>query len=388
MLAEEVFKRFAGRVVFLTCELSGDLTKQASGVLVSDDGFIVTNAHVVEECRSISAVYVNPPLRRSFDATLKYYDKRTDTAVLKVMEKGFEHFELGPRITFEPVQPGARVYAIGNPRGLLQSISEGLVSGIRDEDGVSWIQHSASISPGSSGGALISSEGDLVGINSFLLENSQNLNVAVPAGTLMTALSAARALTGVLDFPSAQQSTNVAQVKAWYAAANGGDSLAIAKLRNAGKQGDVSAQLYLGFLYFEGVGVPRDDAESAKWSRMAAEQGNAEAQVSLATCYGRGWGVQLDQAQEVEWFRKAAEQGNAGAQEALGELYEKGEGVPTDDAEAAKWYRMAAVQGLAPAQLHLGVLYMDVKGVPKDFSEAYFWIKVFVMLWRGPLVMA
>jgi S1-C subfamily serine protease len=201
MTAEQVFRRVASRIVFLTCDVSEPETYLASGVLVSGDGFIVTNAHVVERCRTITATYIDGSSQRSFDSTLRYYDKRTDTAVLKLQAQGLEHFDLGPWQKYQQVRAGARVYAIGNPRGFAQTISEGLVSGIRDENGVSWIQHSAPISPGSSGGALISSQGDLVGINSFLLENSQNLNFAVPAATLSTALSAARAKTGYLGFP-------------------------------------------------------------------------------------------------------------------------------------------------------------------------------------------
>jgi hypothetical protein len=86
---------------------------------------------------------------------------------------------------------------------LEQSISEGIVSGNRDEDGVSWIQHSAPISPGSSGGALLSSRGELLGINSFLVQESQNLNFAVPAATLARALSGARNLADFLKYPPA-----------------------------------------------------------------------------------------------------------------------------------------------------------------------------------------
>ena len=169
---------------------------QASGVLVSADGFVVTNAHVVEGCRSVSATQISGVSRRSSEAVLKYYDKKSDTAVLKVEGQGFEFFDLLTRTA----RVGERVYSIGNPRGLEQSISEGIVSGLREEDGILWIQHSAPISPGSSGGALISSRGDLLGINSWFVKESQSLNFAVPASTLASAYSGARALR-ILQFP-------------------------------------------------------------------------------------------------------------------------------------------------------------------------------------------
>ena len=329
----------------------------ASGVLVSDDGLVVTNAHVAEGCQAIRATYISGPSRRSYDATLKYYDKATDTAVLKLPARDLDHFDLGPWAKYEEVRVGARVYAIGNPRGLEQSISEGIVSGIRKENGVTWIQHSAPISPGSSGGALISSAGDLLGINSFLLEDSQNLNFAVPASTLITALSAARS-------------------RVWREAAEHGDAEAASALRKAADEGDAPAQLNLGLLYYEGHAVPQDYAQAPAGVRKAAEQGNAEAQASLGAAYDMGRGVQQDYAQATAWLRKAAEQGYAKAQDRLGTAYALGKGVQQDDAQAAVWIRKAAEQGIADSQVYLGVSYMAGVGVPKDFSESYFWLKI------------
>jgi S1-C subfamily serine protease len=195
--AEEIFARFAREILFLTCNVSADEAKQASGVLVSQDGFVVTNAHVVEGCRSITVTYMNGAVRRSYSPVLKYYDKLTDTAVLKLPEQGVEYLPIPARTA----RIGERVYSIGNPRGLEQSISEGIVSGYRQEGGASWIQHSAPISAGSSGGALLSSRGELLGINAFLITESQNLNFAVPAETLTRSLSAARARADNLEYP-------------------------------------------------------------------------------------------------------------------------------------------------------------------------------------------
>jgi S1-C subfamily serine protease len=202
MSAEEIFRRFAGRILFLTCDESAETSGLASGVLVSADGFVVTNAHVVEGCKSINATYISATSRRSYEAVLKYYDEKSDTAVLKIADQGLDFFSLPGRAA----RTGERVYAIGNPRGLEQSISEGIVSGNREEDGLLWIQHSAPISPGSSGGALLSSRGELLGINSFLLRESQNLNFAVPAAMLARALSTARTVTISVAFPPAPQS--------------------------------------------------------------------------------------------------------------------------------------------------------------------------------------
>ena len=162
MSAETIFRRFASRILFLTCDKSADESALASGVLVSADGLIVTNAHVVEGCRSMAAIKMRGQSRQNYVPVLKYCDERNDVAVLKIVGHSFDFFKLPVRSP----QVGERVYAIGNPRGLAQSISEGIVSGNRELDGTPWIQHSAPISPGSSGGALISSRGELLGINS------------------------------------------------------------------------------------------------------------------------------------------------------------------------------------------------------------------------------
>lgn len=476
MSAEDVFKRLASRIFFLTCEESADEHALASGVLVSADGFIVTNAHVVQKCRSMTATFINGASRRFYEPVLKYYDDQSDTAVLKIPAEGLDFFDVLAR----PVRIGERVYAIGNPRGLEQSISEGIVSGNREQDGVPWIQHSAPISPGSSGGALISSRGELLGINAWTRTESQNLNFAVPAATLARALSGARTLTGFVDFPpnAVQTGTYSGVVLNLTANVSAGFKIVVAEsrgtiqgcmavkppligsgyligtthgsqfsfvvvgdsarmgfdgqraainlvgtfsvsipdggsgqngtfmlrrtsaegpgsgfkaqscpndatvTRETAEQGDASAQLSLGLLYYEGKGVPQDYAHAIVWIRKAALQGNAEAQATLGGVYELGKGVDQDGAEAAAWYRMAAEQGNAGripiaeVQNHLGLLYATGNGVPRDDAEAAKWFRKAAEQGNVSAQINLGAAYLYGVGVPQDYGESYFWFRV------------
>ena len=98
-------------------------------------------------------------------------------------------------------------------------------------------------------------------------------------------------------------------------------------------------------------------AQNIERVRQAAEQGDAEAQVSLGTMYSQGIGMPEDDREAAKWYRKAAEQGMALAQASLGLMYAQGDGVPEDDREAAKWYRKAAEQGMAGAQSSLGFMY-------------------------------
>jgi TPR repeat protein len=403
MRSEAIFSRFAGRVLFLTCDLSADDETLASGVLVSADGFFVTNAHVVEGCRSLTATYISGASRRPYEATLKYYDKKSDTAVLKIEGRGFDFFNLVAR----NVHVGERVYTIGNPRGLEQSMSEGIVSGLRSEDGTSWIQHSAPISPGSSGGALISSRGELLGINSWYGKESQNLNFAVPASTLVTAFAGARALRESLRFPGlppvsqadappraepppdlplpshpspSEQGDPIAQYKAGEAYFLGQDvpkdySTAAKWFRNAADQGYAPAQVMLGSMLENGAGVPQDDAEAAKWYRKAADQGQPLAQYDISAMFRSGRGVAQNDPEAARWLRKAADQGLAGAQYGLGVMLNDGEGVQQNDAEAAKWFRKAADQGHDLAQYNLGLKYHKGQGVPQDDAEAAKWLR-------------
>ncbi len=151
-------------------------------------------------------------------------------------------------------------------------------------------------------------------------------------------------------------------------------STAFAGFKKLAEQGDVPAQFYLGVMYDNGRGVPKDEQQAVVWYRKAAEQGNAGAQYSLGWGYAQGRGVPKDDQQAVAWSGKAAEQGHVTAQLVLGMMYAQGRGVPKDEQQAVVWYRKAAEQGLAGAQYSLGMMYADGQGVPKDEQSAYFWL--------------
>ena len=93
------------------------------------------------------------------------------------------------------------------------------------------------------------------------------------------------------------------------------------------KMGNATAQLHLGYMYEEGLGVSQDNAKAVEWYRKAAEQVHATAQCNLGIMYENGRGVSQDNAKAVEWYRKSAEQGNAFAQCKLGYMYGQGRGI-------------------------------------------------------------
>jgi hypothetical protein len=214
----QIFERFSPKVVILKIYTKGIQRSLASGLVISSDGFIATNAHVVEDAEEIYTIFLrtNPSSSsltaqffiqsakipsvtedKPLIAELRYYDQQSDIAILKVDLKDFKAFDEMPQ---KIPNIGERVYAIGNPRGLEHSISEGIVSGIREIEGHLLVQHTAPISPGSSGGALISSEGAFIGMNTFALKESQNLNFAIPNAAIQIAHMKARA-SKKIQFP-------------------------------------------------------------------------------------------------------------------------------------------------------------------------------------------
>lgn len=149
-----------------------------SGFVVSEDGKILTNFHVVDGASKIKAVDNNG---NYIDIKgIYYYNEEQDLALLQLDSSNkFPYVKLGDS---DSLQLGEQVVAIGSPKGLQNSISEGIVSRIKKgfRDGYTDIQVSAAISSGSSGGALFNMKGEVVGITYAKLDNAENVNFAIP----------------------------------------------------------------------------------------------------------------------------------------------------------------------------------------------------------------
>jgi Do/DeqQ family serine protease len=144
-----------------------------SGVLVKADGLIITNAHVVKGADEIRVVLFD---RREFDAKLVAQDERYDLALLRIDTAGdrFPFIELRDS---DSIEVGDVVLAIGNPFGLNQTVTSGIISALaRSAGGINdssfFIQTDAAINPGNSGGALVSLDGRLIGINTAIYSQS------------------------------------------------------------------------------------------------------------------------------------------------------------------------------------------------------------------------
>jgi serine protease Do len=167
-----------------------------SGVIVDSEGWIVTNAHVVENARNVRVDLVQPPaagtggsiLRprsRRLNARIVGLDRETDVALLKVEERGLPALELGDS---EALRQGQLVMAFGSPLGLENSASLGVVSAVarqlKPDEPMIYVQTDASINPGNSGGPLVDAEGRMVGLNTLILSQSggnEGIGFAAPS---------------------------------------------------------------------------------------------------------------------------------------------------------------------------------------------------------------
>jgi len=163
-----------------------------SGVILSDDGYIVTNNHVVQGARKIEVRLASTSReearKATMIATLIGSDREADLAVLKVERSGLPHLDLGDS---DGLKQGQLVMAFGNPLGLEGSASTGIISStarrLRSEDAMVYVQTDAPINPGNSGGPLLDTEGRVVGINTFILTQSggsEGLGFSIPSNVV------------------------------------------------------------------------------------------------------------------------------------------------------------------------------------------------------------
>lgn len=169
-------------------------TAAGSGIIISEDGYILTNNHIVNssstsyyyelgKANKVTVTLYNDSTK--YDATIVGTDSQTDLAVIKIEKNGLKAAELGDS---DAVQVGEFAMAIGNPLGLTDSVTAGIVSAVNrevsDQDGNSYvaIQTDASINSGNSGGALVNSKGQVIGVNTLKLSGTgvEGVGFAIP----------------------------------------------------------------------------------------------------------------------------------------------------------------------------------------------------------------
>jgi Do/DeqQ family serine protease len=189
---DPIFRRFFG---------GGQLQQQqqrslGSGVIVDPSGLVVTNYHVIENADEVKVALAD---KREFEAEIVLKDQRTDLVVLRV-KNGSERFQALDLGNSDDLLVGDVVLAIGNPFGVGQTVTHGIVSALaRTQVGISdyqfFIQTDAAINPGNSGGALVDMNGKLVGINTAIFSRSggsQGIGFAIPANMVRFVIASAK----------------------------------------------------------------------------------------------------------------------------------------------------------------------------------------------------
>lgn len=188
----DVIGRVMPAVVAVNCYISARpydqliLSGSGSGAVISEDGYIITNQHVIDGAAKVMVV---TPDYRSFEAKIIGEDKLTDLALLKVEGTGLIHIPLG---NSDAVQVGETVLAVGNPLGFLKhTVTRGIISALEREVrsaysqyAYTYIQTDAVINPGNSGGPLVNLKGEVIGINSAKISGAEGIGLAIPANTV------------------------------------------------------------------------------------------------------------------------------------------------------------------------------------------------------------
>lgn len=184
LLNDPFFKQFFGDAFGAIIPKDRIERSLGSGVIISSDGYIVTNNHVVEGADKI--IVALPDTNKEYEAKIIGRDEKSDLAIIKIKAKNLPFLKFA---SSDDLQVGDVVFAIGNPFGVGESVTQGIISalnksGIGINDYENFIQTDASINPGNSGGALVDSRGGLIGINTAILSRTggnHGIGFAIPS---------------------------------------------------------------------------------------------------------------------------------------------------------------------------------------------------------------
>ena len=183
MFGDDLFKRYFGPQFPQQQQPQQQQTAGGSGFIVSSDGYVVTNNHVIKDATQVTVVLNDG---REFEAVVKGSDSRTDLAVLKIEADNLPYLTFGDS---DALRAGDMVFAVGNPFGLEGTITQGIVSAKGRQDlGIAtyedFIQTDAAINPGNSGGPLLNARGEVIGVNTAIYSRSggyMGIGLAIPS---------------------------------------------------------------------------------------------------------------------------------------------------------------------------------------------------------------
>ncbi|HEY3252075.1 MAG TPA: tetratricopeptide repeat protein [Ignavibacteria bacterium] len=176
--ADEIFASVNDAIVVVEAyDFDGAKSMQGSGVIIKDKNILVTNFHIFAGSEKLKLMHKDKEIK--FTEIIGFSVDR-DVLVLKLEDGDYPQIKIG---TTTDLKVGGKVYAIGSPMGLENTMTEGIVGGFRKFDdkknNIEYVQISAALSPGSSGGAVLNSSGELIGISTMGMKEGENLNFAI-----------------------------------------------------------------------------------------------------------------------------------------------------------------------------------------------------------------
>ena len=245
----DIVKKSSDAVVLIVISNSaGQETALGSGFIVSADGEIATNYHVIKEAHSAIVKLSNGAFFPVSGVLASDPDR--DLAIIKVSGKNLPFLSLGE---INQLHVGDRVVAIGSPLGLEETVSDGIVSAVRDDGDKKWIQTTAPVSHGNSGGPLLDMSNHVVGVITWGKENGQNLNFAAPSDELVALLVTAHQQAKPLETVASKSDSSFSAGTLWTSLSSGHDY----NLRQDGN-----------YLYVDAVNMPPQVKEAGGFMRI------------------------------------------------------------------------------------------------------------------------
>ena len=275
----DVVKRSSDAVVLIVIsDSAGQETALGSGFIISADGEIVTNYHVIKEAHSAIVKLSNGAFFPVSGVLASAADK--DLAIIKVNGKNLPYLQLGE---IDKLHVGDHVVAIGSPLGLEGTVSDGIVSAIRDVSNQKWIQTTAPVSHGNSGGPLLDMSNHVVGVITWgvNLELGQNLNFAAPSGEITALRVTAHQQATPLESVSASSGGSFTKGTLWTSVTGGHDL-------NLKQDGD--------YLYIDWASIPAETKTAGGFARSEMKKSpdgkwRGKIHSRLPCTYTRGLGV-------------------------------------------------------------------------------------------------
>jgi TPR repeat protein len=366
---EQLFTRCSQSVVQVrTLDRNGQETSFGSGFIV-DGNRVITNAHVANLSSHVRVVDANG--KELPGGKVLFALGAWDLAVIQLDPVDKPALSVADSST---LKVGQRVYVIGSPEGLANTLSDGLISAIRSEKNAAapTLQITAPISHGSSGGPVLSESGQVIGIASASLTDGQNLNFAVSANPIPFALwLVSERADGFGELRKIAGAGNVNGMLLLAACLPQGSDEALKWYQKAADAGSKSAMTTLGRFYRDGQGVPKDGAQALSWYLKAANAGDASAMSAAASIYEHGSEIDANYTEAMKWYLRAVDAGDAAAMRSVGDMYLLGEGVKQGYSKAIDWYGKAADAGDTLAMCTVGHSYEE----EQDFTHAMVWYR-------------